>query len=48
MPIYLCLVSLATFATTTELSTCDIEHMDCKTKNIDYLSGSFRRSADPD
>lgn len=36
---------LATSATTTELSSCDIDHMDCKTKNIDYLA-FYRKSAD--
>lgn len=37
---------LATFATTTELSSCDIDHMDYKPQNIDYLA-LYRKSADP-
>lgn len=41
MPMYLCFVSLVSFATTV-LSSPDIDCMACKAKNIYYVSGSLQ------
>ena len=41
MPMYLCFVSLVSFATTV-LSSHDIYCMACKAKNIYYVSGSLQ------